>query len=64
MEYINLQVKLQGIYAEAYRLFVAHHPECVTHRDTVCAILRTTPEYRALMQAQELAGAKPNVQLA
>jgi len=52
---INLQVKLKGIYAETYRLFIEHHSECETHRDTVCTILRTTPEYRALMQAMELA---------
>lgn len=50
---INLQVKLKGIYAETYRLFVEHHSECETHRDTVSTILRTLPEYKTLMQAKE-----------
>ena len=47
---INLQVKLKGIYAETYRLFVERHSECETHRDTMSALLRTLPEYQAVMR--------------
>lgn len=57
MEHINLQVKLDGVYAETYQRFVANNPECKTHRDTVSTILRTLPEYQAAMQAKELAEA-------
>jgi len=52
---INLQVKLDGIYAETYQLFIENHPECKTHRDTVSAILRTLPEHKAVMAEKELA---------
>jgi len=55
--YINLQVKLRGIYARTYQLFIERHPECETHRDTMSAILRTLPEHQAAMK-DELAGAK------
>lgn len=58
---INLQVKLQGIYADTYRLFGEHHPECVTHRDTVSTMLRTLPEYQAAMREKELAEALNDV---
>lgn len=51
---INLQVKLKGIYAETYRLFVEHHSECETHRDAVSTMLRTLPEYKAAMREKEL----------
>lgn len=57
MEHINLQVKLEGVYAETYQRFTENNPECKTHRDTMSAILRTLPEYKAVMAEKELAGA-------
>jgi len=57
MEHINLQVKLEGVYAETYQRFAENNPECKTHRDTTSAILRTLPEYQVVMQQKELTGA-------
>jgi len=57
MEHINLQVKLDGVYAETYRRFAANNPECKTHRDTMSAILRTLPEYQSCMQTRSLVSA-------
>ena len=58
MEHINLQVKLEGVYADTYQRFAANNPECKTHRDTMSAILRTLPEHQAVLREKELAGAK------
>jgi hypothetical protein len=55
-KHINLQVKLEGVYAETYHRFISNNPECKTHRDAVTAILRTLPEYKAVMAEKE--GAK------
>lgn len=56
-KYINLQVKLKGVYAETYQRFAENNPECETHRDRMSAILRTLPEHKAVMAEKELAGA-------
>lgn len=57
LKHINLQVKLEGVYAETYQRFAENNPECKTHRDIVSTILRTLPEYQTAMQEKELAGA-------
>jgi hypothetical protein len=52
---INLQVKVEGVYAKTYLRFAKNNPECKTHRDIMSAILRTLPEYDEVLAEKELA---------
>lgn len=43
---INLQVKIEGVYADTFKMFQDNNPDDgVTNTSTIKAILRELPEY-------------------